>query len=173
MVIFLTYLVRGNSILPQTSMRHWICANITQVLVYPFNIDFICLFKHYLLSTCYVPDYTRFTNGEINSEDDHLNFTSQWEKDITISRVLWNKCIGTNEKSDLKSHLCWKKKNEWIQAFSLVNWIYADKGFIYFAFLSSIATNSVIHLLWITSLCWRKTSKYCPSTYPITLNWRL
>lgn len=147
MLIFLIYLVRGNSVLPQTSMAHWICANITQVLVYPFNIDFICLLKHYLSSTCYVSDYTRFTNGETNSEYDHLNFTSQWEKDITISSSVKHKYIRTNENSDLKSHLCWDKKNEWIQVFSLVNWIYADKGFIYFVVLTSIATNSVTELV--------------------------
>lgn len=147
MVIFLIYLVRGNSVLPQTSMAHWICANITQVLVYPFNIDFICLLKHYLLSTYYVSDYTRFTNGETNSEYDHLHLTSQWEKDYNFKSLVKHKCIRTNEKSDPKSHLCWDKKNEWIQVFSLVNWIYVGKGFIYFVFLSSIATNSAIHLV--------------------------
>lgn len=69
--------------------------------------------------------------------DRHYNFKSSVK----------HKCIRTNEKSDLKAHLCWDKKNEWIQVFSLVNWIYADKGFIYFVFLTSIATNSAIDLV--------------------------
>lgn len=128
-------------------MAHWMCANITQVLVYPFNIDFICLLKHYLLSTCYVSDYTRFTNGETNSEYDHLNFTSVGERHYNFKSSVKQKCIRTNEKFDLKSHLCWDKKNGWMQVFSQVNWIYAGKGFIYFVFLSSIATNSAIHLV--------------------------
>ena len=128
-------------------MAHWMCTNITQVLVYPFNIDFICLLKHYLLSTCYVSDYTRFTNGETNSEYDHLNFTSVGERHDNFKSSVKQKCIRTNEKFDLKSHLCWDKKNGWMQVFSQVNWIYAGKGFIYFVFLSSIATNSAIHLV--------------------------
>ena len=128
-------------------MAHWMCANITQVLVYPFNIDFICLLKHYLLSTCYVSDYTRFTNGETNSEYDYLNFTSVGERHYNFKSSVKQKCIRTNEKFDLKSHLCWDKKNGWMQVFSQVNWVYAGKGFIYFVFLSSIATNSAIHLV--------------------------
>lgn len=69
------------------------------------------------------------------------------EKHYNSKSSVKQKCIRTNKKSDLKSHLCWDKKNEWIQVFSLVNWIYAGKGFLYFVFLSSIPINSAIHLV--------------------------